>query len=110
MQESAETVVVFITAPPDEAPALARTLVAERLAACVNRLPVASVYRWQGEVEEAEEVLLIVKARRDTLDALADRVRALHSYTVPEIIALSIVAGSPPYLQWIVAESGPPEV
>jgi periplasmic divalent cation tolerance protein len=106
MQEASDAIVVYVTAgSADEAATLARALVAERLAACVNRLPVESVYQWQGQVEEAAEVLLIVKTRRSLLDALAARVQALHSYDVPEIIALPIVAGSPPYLQWIAAET-----
>ena len=109
MQEASEAVVVYVTASSaEEAATLARALVGERLAACVNRLPVESVYQWQGQVEEAAEVLLIVKTRRDLLDALAARVTALHSYTVPEIIALPVVAGWPPYLQWIAAETTAP--
>ena len=108
MQEGGELVVVYVTASsPDEAAAIARALVEERLAACVNQTPVHSVYRWQGQVEEAAEILLVAKTRRSALDALAARVRALHSYTVPEIIALPLVAGSPPYLQWIVEETAP---
>jgi periplasmic divalent cation tolerance protein len=108
MQDAADAVVVYITAgSPDEAATLARALVAERLAACVNRVPVESVYQWQGQVEEAAEVLLIIKTRRGLLDALAARVRVLHSYTVPEIVALPIIAGWPPYLQWIAEETQP---
>jgi periplasmic divalent cation tolerance protein len=108
MQEASDAVIVYITAPsPEEGAALARALVDERLAACVNRVPVESVYRWQGQVEEAREVLLVIKTRRGLLDTLAARVRALHSYTVPEIIALPIVAGWPPYLQWLADETAP---
>ncbi len=106
MREERDAVVVYITVgSPDEAARLARALVTERLAACVNRVPVESVYRWQGQLEEAPEVLLIVKTRRARLDALAARVQALHSYTVPEMIALPIVAGWPPYLDWLADES-----
>ncbi len=106
MREERDAVVVYITVgSPDEAARLARALVTERLAACVNRVPVESVYRWQGQLEEAPEVLLIVKTRRARLDALASRVQALHSYTVPEMIALPIVAGWPPYLDWLADES-----
>ncbi|HEY7060627.1 MAG TPA: divalent-cation tolerance protein CutA [Chloroflexota bacterium] len=102
MREEHDAVVVYITAgSPDEAATLARALVTERLAACVNRVAVESVYCWQGQIEEAPEVLLIVKTRRDRLDALAARVRALHSYTVPELVVLPIVAGWPPYLDWL---------
>ena len=106
MQEAGDAVVVYITASSrEEAAAIARALVEERLAACVNWTPIESVYRWQGAVEEAAEILLVAKTRRAVLDALAARVRALHSYTVPEIIALPLVSGWPPYLQWIAAET-----
>jgi periplasmic divalent cation tolerance protein len=106
MQETGDTVVVYVTAPSaDEARTLAHALVDERLAACVNLLPVESVYRWEGQVEEAAETLLVIKSRRARLDALAARVRALHPYAVPEIIALPVVSGWPPYLQWIVDET-----
>jgi periplasmic divalent cation tolerance protein len=106
VREEHDAVVVYITAgSSEEAAMLARALVTERLAACVNRVAVESTYRWQGQIEEAPEVLLIVKTRRACLDALAAPVQALHSYTVPEMIALPIVAGWPPYLQWLAAES-----
>jgi periplasmic divalent cation tolerance protein len=106
MRDEHDAVVVYITAgSPGEAATLARALVAERLAACVNRVPVESVYRWQGAIEEAPEVLLIVKTRRARLDALAARVQALHSYTVPEMVVLPLVAGWPPYLQWLADET-----
>lgn len=81
---------------------LAETLVGERLAACVNMPPpVTSMYRWQGEVEKAEEILLIIKTTSERFDALRDRILQLHSYETPEIIAIPIVAGSEPYLQWL---------
>lgn len=102
-------VVLLVTASgPAEGEAIAEALVGERLAACVNRLDgVRSVYRWQGAVERAGESLLIVKTRRDLVEAVTARVRALHSYTVPEVIALPVVAGNPDYLAWLTAESGP---
>jgi periplasmic divalent cation tolerance protein len=98
-----EFVVVLVTAGSSaEADRLARTLVDERLAACVNRIPsVRSVYRWQGKVEESEEELLIIKSRRDLFPGLERRVRELHSYSVPEIVALPIVEGSRNYLEWL---------
>ena len=81
---------------------MARALVEERLAACVNRIaPVQSVYRWQGKVEQSEEELLIVKTRKALFAALESRVRELHSYSVPEIIAVPIVDGSEGYLRWL---------
>ena len=82
-------------------PGLGRALLDERLAACVNITPVRSAYWWQGRVEEAGETLLIVKTVDRLIDTLVGRVRALHSYTVPEVIALPIVAGNPDYLRWI---------
>ena len=98
-----EFIVVYVTAgSPEEGEKLARTLVEERLAACVNRIKsVRSVYRWQGQVEESEEELLIIKSRKDLFPALEKRARQLHSYAVPEIIAVPLVAGSPSYLGWL---------
>ena len=99
-------VIVLVTAADaGEGTRIGRTLVEERLAACVNVLgPLRSVYRWQGAVEEAAEHLLLVKARAADLPALEARVRALHSYQVPEVLALRVTAGSAPYLAWL-AES-----
>ena len=98
-----EFVVVLVTAgSADEAARLGRTLVDERLAACVNVVgPIRSIYRWQGAVEEAAEHLMLVKARAADVPALEARVRALHSYDVPEVVALPIVAGSAPYFAWL---------
>lgn len=95
------------TCPDAETAArVARTLVEERLAACVNRVPgVASTYRWQGEVHDDAEVLLLVKTTRESFVALRDRLVELHPYEVPELIALAIDDGSPAYLQWIAAET-----
>jgi periplasmic divalent cation tolerance protein len=99
--------VVLSTAPTAEVAArIARALVEERLAACVNLVePVRSVYRWQGAVEEASEVLLVAKTRADRCDALAARVQALHPYALPEIVVIAIEGGSQRYLDWVVSES-----
>ena len=99
--------VVMITAPDAEVGGqLARALVDERLAACVNVIPgVRSFYRWEGEVNEDSEVLLVVKTRRDRCDALAARVQALHPYDLPEVLELPAVGGSPSYLDWVRTES-----
>ncbi|HTD26697.1 MAG TPA: divalent-cation tolerance protein CutA [Candidatus Elarobacter sp.] len=96
-------VVVLVTAgDAGEAARIGRTLVEERLAACANVVgPIRSVYRWQGAVEEAAEHLLLVKARADDLPALEARVRALHSYQLPEVLALPVAAGSAAYLAWL---------
>lgn len=81
---------------------IARSLVEARLAACVNVLPpVRSVYRWQGQVESAEEWLLLIKARTADYPALERHIRGLHPYEVPEVIALPIVQGLPAYLAWL---------
>lgn len=92
----------------DEAARIARALVDEGLAACTNIVPgVTSVYRWQGRVEQASEILLIIKTDRRQLDAVIDRVCALHSYAVPEVVAVRIDGGAAPYLRWLDAEVAP---
>ena len=97
--------VVFVTTPSaDKAAEIARALVSEKLAACGNVIPgIRSIYSWQGEVQDDPEALLVLKAPRDRLPELIDRVRALHPYDVPEIIALPVEAGSQPYLDWVRA-------
>ena len=99
---------VFITAGSvEEGRNIARTLVEERVAACVNIVsPIESVYRWQGKVQDDREVLLIAKTEAEMLEKLARRVKQLHSYQVPEIVALPIVAGSEDYLRWIDEQTG----
>lgn len=96
-------IVMLCTAPDRESGAkIARALVEERLAACVNLLPgVGSFYRWQGKVEEAAEALLIIKTAAARFEAVQKRIKELHSYELPEIIAVSITAGSKEYLDWI---------
>ena len=98
-----ENIVVFITASnEDEAANIARALVEGRLAACVNIVRnLRSIYSWQGKVEDESEVLMIVKTQRSLFDRLSKKVKELHSYTVPEIIALPIVEGSEDYLKWL---------
>ena len=99
-----DPIVVFMTAANgEEATRLADMLVGAHLAACVQILPeMESVYRWQGKVERQAEVLLIAKTTRGKFDELEREVRALHSYDTPEIVAVPIVAGSAPYLKWLV--------
>jgi periplasmic divalent cation tolerance protein len=98
-----EFIVALVTVgSADEGDRLARALVESRLAACVNRLKaVQSIYRWQGKIESSEEVLLIVKTRRDLFERLKEKIQQLHSYQVPEIIALPIIEGSENYLRWL---------
>jgi len=99
----AEPLVVLVTASSqEEADRIAQTLVVEMLAACINIIPgITSVYRWEEEVQRDQEWLLVVKTQRDVLDGLTRRVKALHSYDVPEVIALPVVGGSYDYLRWL---------
>jgi len=99
--------VVLVTASSQtEAETIAHALVQAKLAACVTILPVQSIYTWQGNVHEDAEWQLIIKTELALVEALTETVRNLHSYEVPEIIALPIVAGSQPYLSWIAAQVG----
>lgn len=99
--------VYIVASDTAEAERIAEALVAERLAACVNILgAVRSVYRWQGTVERADEVAMIAKTTEALFNPLAARVRALHSYDTPAIVAWPIVAGDAAYLDWIGAETG----
>ena len=98
---------VHITASStDEASAIAEALVMDKLAACVNIMPrVQSIYRWQGVIERAEEVVLIAKTRADLFGQLSQRVKGLHSYDCPCIVALPITAGAPAYLEYLAKET-----
>src|SRR5712691_8548819 len=102
--DSSEPIVVLMTAAnQDEASRIAETLVGARLAACVQILPeIESVYRWQGEVQREKEILLLAKTTRSRFDELESKVRAMHSYETPEIIAVPITAASEPYLKWLI--------
>ncbi len=101
--------VVWVTAPDaEQGAALARALVEERLAACVNLLPsIRSVYRWEGRVQDDAEVLLVIKTRADRLASLTTRVGELHPYDLPEVLALPAVGGSSAYLRWVAEECAP---
>jgi periplasmic divalent cation tolerance protein len=98
-----EYVVVLTTLPADaDGQAFGRALVDEKLAACVNLLPLMeSVYRWEGRIEQETERQLLIKTARDRLPALWDRVRELHPYEVPEFVVLSVVDGNEAYLRWV---------
>jgi periplasmic divalent cation tolerance protein len=100
---TAEYVVVLTTLPADaDAAAFARHVVEERLAACVNLLPIMeSVYRWEGRVQRESERQLVLKTSRDRVAALWQRVRELHPYEVPEFVVLPIVDGNEAYLRWV---------
>lgn len=105
-----EILLVFTNCPDEEvAERIARALVDNRLAACVNQLaPVDSIYRWRGVVEEAGEIPLLIKCTRERYPAIEEAIRQLHPYTVPEIIAVPVVAGFAPYLRWVDDETQPP--
>ncbi len=107
MSASEAVRIAFTTAPELEtARRIARALVEERLAACVNLVPgVTSIYRWEGALQEDAEVLLVVKTRADRLGALAERLRVLHPYALPELVAWAPDGGSAPYLAWVCAET-----
>ncbi len=103
-----DNLIVLITAPgEDEAAKIARALVESRLAGCVNIIKnIRSIYSWEGKIEDEKEVLMIAKTRKKLFKALSKKVRELHSYTVPEIIAIPIVEGSPDYLKWLKEVTG----
>lgn len=100
--------VVLCTAPVESAETLASTLVAERLAACVNvHRDVSSVYRWEGKVETQREAMLVVKTSDAALDRLVARIAAIHPYSVPEIVALDVARVNAKYLEWVDSETSP---
>lgn len=88
-----------------QAESIATSLVERKLAACVNILPeVTSIYRWKGELEKSQEVMLVIKTRHNLFDELRTEMTRLHSYEVPEIVAIPVAAGSSAYLNWIDKE------
>jgi periplasmic divalent cation tolerance protein len=112
-----DAVVCLVTAPQGNAHSIAATIVERELAACVNIVaPVQSVYRWKGKLEQDDEALLVVKSTRAAVAELDALLRTIHPYETFELVALDIVAGSPPYLRWIAsavaraqAEHPPPQ-
>ena len=93
---------VYITSEDEtEAGEIARALVSERLAACVNIHPIRSVFRWEGKVEESAEFALLVKTRTELVDTIIKRVKELHSYEVPCVLSIPIDGGNPDFLQWL---------
>lgn len=102
-----EAVVCLVTAPPADASSIASAVLDGRLAACVNIVPlVRSLYRWEGRVEQDEEALLVVKTTRAAVPELDELLRTIHPYDTFELIALDVVAGSRPYLDWIAGSVG----
>ncbi|MSO85127.1 MAG: divalent-cation tolerance protein CutA [Rhodospirillales bacterium] len=101
------TTLVYVTASSkDEAIKIARTVVEERLAACANVFqPITSIYWWEGKLQEEGETSFILKTRADLVDALTQRVKALHSYACPCVVALPVTQGNPAFLSWIENET-----
>jgi len=93
----------------DEARRISRTLIDEHLASCVNIAKVDSIYRWKGQVEESEEHMIIAKTKSSVYEKAEETIRALHSYELPEIIALKVKKGHAAYLDWIAGNVGTPE-
>ena len=103
-----QPVVLLSTASSiEEATTIARLLVEERLAACCNLVPgIRSIYRWEGKVEESQEVLLVIKSLAGQVDALRARLVEIHSYQTPELVVLPVTGGLDSYLQWIADNTG----
>jgi periplasmic divalent cation tolerance protein len=109
--QASEAVVCLVTTPQANAHAIASTVVDKQLAACVNIIPlVHSLYRWEGNVEQDDEALLVVKTTRAAVARLEELLHAIHPYDVFELVSLDVTDGSPPYLEWIgQSVAGEPE-
>ncbi len=106
MTDNTEFVTVWTTVGKEaDADALASALVEERLAACAQRWPIRSVYRWKGRVEKDDEILLVAKTRRELADETVAFVKARHGYETPEILVMPVRDGWRPYLDWIATET-----
>ena len=106
---SKDEIIIVFTHVPNSACAenIARALIASKLAACVNiSSPVVSIYHWQGQIEQAQEVGLIIKTSCQAYPALATKLQALHPYELPEIVAIPVTQGLPAYLDWVRSETG----
>jgi Uncharacterized protein involved in tolerance to divalent cations len=100
-----EICVLYVTAPPSQSEKITNSLLAKRLIACANITPVRSLYRWKGETCDDKEDLLIIKTRKSLVQAVITAVKTEHPYEVPEIIALPVIAGHLPYLDWVYRET-----
>ena len=111
MDAESKYIVVLVTVPArEEAERIARGVLEEKLAACVNIIPgVDSYYWWQGKIDMSKELLLVIKTQSPLFSQLKERVASLHSYDVPEIIAMPLAQGSPSYLNWINESVRQPE-
>ncbi len=103
--EPSDLVVIFCTIPAADSESMARALVDGRLVACVNVVPVHSYYRWNGEFCSEPEHLLIAKTKKTMAEVVIATIKSLHSYEVPEIIVLPVIAGYAPYLSWVHDET-----
>ena len=102
MNSEIKYIAIFITASSvEEAKKISDLLIQERVVACVNTTPVSSIFRWKQKIETAQEILLIAKTRQELFPKVEQLVKQTHSYEVPEIIAMPIIAGSKEYLGWI---------
>ncbi|HXW98114.1 MAG TPA: divalent-cation tolerance protein CutA [Methanomicrobiales archaeon] len=99
--------IVLSTVPEADSARIAETLVSERLAACVNAAPVRSCYRWKGGICRDREELLVIKTREGLFPRLMERLREIHPYEVPEILAVPVWGGFSGYLGWVLDETGP---
>ncbi|MDD1664183.1 MAG: divalent-cation tolerance protein CutA [Methanomicrobiales archaeon] len=98
-------ILVLSTVPESDSACIAETLVSERLVACVNATPVRSCYRWKGEICRDREELLVMKTRESLFTRVMERVRELHPYEVPEILAIPVWGGFAGYLEWVMEET-----
>ena len=105
MSMQKDIIVVFSTAPSDKSELLARMLVRKRAVACVNVVPVRSYYRWKGEFCDEQEHLLIAKTTKEKAGEVIAALKSLHPYEMPEIIALPVIDGYLPYLEWVTQET-----
>ncbi|HKM99037.1 MAG TPA: divalent-cation tolerance protein CutA [Candidatus Binataceae bacterium] len=103
-RRASSAILILVTCANDkQAESIAQALVTERLAACVNLVgPIRSIYRWRNKVEDDSEILLLIKTRASLFPRVERRVRELHSYEVPEVMALPFQHGSPPYVAWLL--------
>ncbi len=103
---SEHTLILSTIDSREAAEKIAHHVVEERLAACVNIISdITSVYKWKGALERTTEILMVIKTTRERLPRLIERIKELHTYELPEVIALPIQDGYPPYLEWIVSET-----
>lgn len=101
-----KVVIVFSSVGSEaEAKRISKQLVNEKLAACVQRMPISSIYRWKGKIESASEWLLIIKTNKKLREKLILRIKQLHSYELPEIVSFYVTGGLPEYLNWVISET-----